>query len=163
MHAVELRDQTKISAVVHDESWYVWCGHFCPRTPAQLARLLQHHARIPALVAILQQCASTRDKFLRESGQVFLRGKERGIHAGVKAGNENHAAVSFFPFFARNRSMNPVSKLPARKSRSARILRCSGIDVNTPSTINISSARVIRETASLRSLPRTISLLIRES
>ncbi len=56
------------------------------------------------------------------------------------------------PFFARNRSMNPVSKFPARKSGSARIFRCSGIVVYMPSTINISSARAMREMASSRSL-----------
>src|SRR5579871_1517422 len=33
------------------------------------------------------------------------------------------------PLLVRNLSMNPVSKFPARKSGSARILRCSGIVV----------------------------------
>ena len=69
----------------------------------------------------------------------------------------------YFPFFARNLSINPVSNFPDRKSSSARIFRCSGIVVYTPSTINISSARDMREIASLRSLPRTISFAIRES
>src|SRR6202007_713278 len=67
------------------------------------------------------------------------------------------------PFFAKNRSMIPVSNFPARKSGSARIFRCSGIVVYTPSTINISSARAMREHASSRSFARTISLAISES
>ena len=44
-----------------------------------------------------------------------------------------------------------------------KVLAVGGMVVNTPSTINISSARDIREIASSRSLARTISLAISES
>src|ERR1700757_250504 len=48
---------------------------------------------------------------------------------------------------ARKRSMNLVSKLPARKSGSRMMRRCSGIVVKIPSTTNISSARDMRAMA----------------
>ena len=49
-----------------------------------------------------------------------------------------YAGAFLSPFLARNLSMNDVSVCPARNSGSARIFRCSGIVVYTPSTMNIS-------------------------
>ena len=64
---------------------------------------------------------------------------------------------------ARNCSMNAVLSLPATKSGSLRIFRCSGIDVLIPSITVISSVRRMREIASWRSRPCTMIFAIIES
>src|ERR1039458_8719627 len=101
-----------------------------------------------ALTARLKSCPSQSLR-AAEFSAARTRGKPRLYGYGA--------------FFAKNLSMNPVSKLPARNSGSAKICRCSGIVVWIPSTINISRARLMREIASLPSLPRTTSLAISES
>ena len=62
-----------------------------------------------------------------------------------------------------NDSMKRVEKSPLTKRGSSRMARCSGIDVFTPSTMNSSSARRPRASASARSFPFTISLAMSES
>src|ERR1039457_5789535 len=62
-----------------------------------------------------------------------------------------------------NLLMKFVSKRPERKSASARMRCCMGIDVWMPSTINMLSARCMRRMASPRSLPYAISLATSES
>ena len=66
MHAIELRRQAQVGPVIHDEiSAPCAVGHSSLREQsAQFPRLLQHHARIPTLVAVLQQGATARDKFV---------------------------------------------------------------------------------------------------
>ena len=59
--------------------------------------------------------------------------------------------------------MNDVPSRPAMKSGSARIFRCSGIDVLMPSMTVISSVRRMRAIASWRSRPWTMILAIIES
>ena len=59
--------------------------------------------------------------------------------------------------------MKAVLRRPATKSGSARILRCSGIEVLMPSMTVISSVRRMRAIASCRSRPCTMILAIIES
>src|ERR1700758_326010 len=174
VYAVEPGSQTQIGAVIHDEAdEMIGSGvpHFSPilgevgiltlgREPSsQFARLLQRNPRIPGFIAILNQLAASCHDFSGCGNHRVDFPETVRIEDGV----EPRKPHTHFPFFARKRSMKPVSILPARKSGSAKIFRCSGMVVYTPSTMNISSARAMRDIASFLSLARTISLAIRES
>src|SRR5579883_3491015 len=185
MHPIEIRRQAKIGAVIHDQA------HFPPDAGLQFPRIFQDLPRRFLLIAVLQEPYSGGPQLLRPGKQGCATGKESGIEDGIetrKWGDQSQrirridlaanlsirgarapSGKGFGPyaagssFFARNRSMNPVSNFPARNSGSARIRRCRGMVVKIPSTMNISSARAIRWQASPRSLPRTTSLAISES
>src|SRR5260370_9625856 len=100
-------------------------------------------------------------------GQHFYAGQLRcleqsGVHYCIQLRKDKRHS-SHFALAATNRSMKCVSRRPLAKSSSAQIFQWSGIEVFTPSTTKISSARFIRAMASERSRPATMSLAIVES
>ena len=128
VHSVEARRQAEICPVIHKQ------GDFSPEHTPQFSRMRQHLSRRHLLGSILKESDSSRGKFSGEvaySGGEFLGRnsgcQEPGIDDGVQTRQAQrslvHACPIYFPAFdsaafARNRSMNLVSKLPERKSGS---------------------------------------------
>jgi hypothetical protein len=52
VHAIELRNQAQVGPIVHDEFDVV------AQSPFKFTCLIKHHARITALIAVLQQRAT---------------------------------------------------------------------------------------------------------
>ena len=101
-----------------------------------------------------KSCAASQAR-PREVGHAPTRGLGRiSVKDGVQAGkvpisNAQTASASFpWPLVLLNRSMNDVLSLPAMKSGSCRMRRCSGMVVLTPSMTAMSSVRRIRAIAS---------------
>src|SRR5271166_1167255 len=166
MRSVVNSGNADVGAIVHDK------GHAIAQRTADLARLLQHLARCSNLVSILQDSHASGGELaciVNDRGRRVQRRREApDVEDGVKLRQQkplSHTVGSSHASLAgpRKRSMNFVSKLPARKSGSAMMRRCSGMLVKMPSTTNISKARDMREIASARSRPRTTSLAISES
>jgi hypothetical protein len=99
----------------------------------------------------------------REESARQLGGVLDAARAAVGDGVNGRESKSQPEAVAAKRSMKWVESLPAMKSGSSRIRRCSGIVVLMPSTTKKSSARRPRPIASSRSRPQTMSLAISES
>src|SRR5262249_47579449 len=118
-----------------------------PAAGRQLARReeaerVEGHAEVAEVVRAQRQEG-------REGGQERNEGGEEEVEAAPRP--QEAAGAAFF--WGRNRSRKRVSNLPARKSGSSRMRRCSGMFVLIPSTTMTSSERRMRAMASARSRP----------
>ena len=98
-----------------------------------------------------------------QSGTANRHGLRSGSRLAISDRSRPALRGRCFGLRAMKRSMNAVLSLPATKSGSVRILRCSGIVVLMPSMTVISSVRRMRAIASWRSRPWTMILAIIES
>ena len=114
MDSIEACGNTYIRPVIHDDLDRIL---FDPRhrDTFQLADIHKHLCRASLLVAILNQSHATGQQFTNEGNDVIGRGIRGPVNNGIKARQLHHARDRAG---AMNRSMNFVSKRPARKSAS---------------------------------------------
>src|SRR5579864_1566205 len=135
MHSVKTGSQAEVRAVIHDEPGTV------PDGAAQLPAPAEHCARMPCLIAILDQ---------RRPGLQKLPGKLDNRSRRIRRGRKMHCINDWVEArkllrrhqdckaisrarsscnLDRRRSMYLVSVFPALKSSSSRMRRCRGMVV----------------------------------